>query len=62
MEDAKKAVKDALGYDCYGTTDVYELIDHPEVNTVYIFASWEAHIPLSIYAMKAGKAVACEVA
>lgn len=62
VEDAKKAVKDALGYDCYGTTDVYELIDHPEVNTVYIFASWEAHIPLSIYAMKAGKAVACEVA
>ena len=62
VEDAKKAVKEALGYDCYGTSDVYELIDHPEVNTVYIFASWEAHIPLAIYAMKAGKAVACEVA
>ena len=62
LADAQKAVKEALGYDCYGTSDVYELIDHPEVNTVYIFASWEAHIPLAIYAMKAGKAVACEVA
>ena len=62
VADAQKAVKEALGYDCYGTSDVYELIDHPEVNTVYIFASWEAHIPLAIYAMKAGKAVACEVA
>ena len=62
MEAAQKKVKEKGGYDCKGTTNAYELIDDPDVNTIYIFAAWEAHIPLSIYSMKAGKAVACEVA
>lgn len=62
VEAAQEKVKTKGGYDCIGTTNAYELIDNPEVNTVYIFAAWEAHIPLSIYAMKAKKAVACEVA
>lgn len=62
VQAAQEKIKTKGGYDCRGTQNAYELIDDPEVNTVYIFAAWEAHIPLSIYAMKAGKAVACEVA
>ena len=61
-EDARKKVLDRSGKDCISTTNADELINNPDINTIYIFAAWEAHIPLSIAAMKAGKAVACEVA
>ncbi len=62
VEEKKQRIKDKYGKDVWGTTDPYELIDHPDVNTVIICSAWESHIPLSIYAMKAGKAVGCEVA
>ena len=38
-----------------------KLLADPNVNTVIISASWEAHVPLAIEAMKAGKAVGLEV-
>ena len=64
IEAAQKKLREdyKLDWEPYGTTDAYELIDRDDVDAVIIGAAWEAHIPLSIYAMKAGKAVGCEVA
>jgi len=38
-----------------------EILDNPEIDGIVIATAWEAHIPLSIAAMKAGKYVAMEV-
>ncbi len=61
-EKAMEYVKEKTGKTCLATTDANEIINNPEINLVFVFASWEAHIPLCIQAMKAGKAVAVEVA
>ena len=37
------------------------LCDDPEVDVVYNATSWDAHVPISVYAMKAGKHVMIEV-
>ncbi len=64
VEKAIKRIKEhyKLDWEPYGTTDAYELIDRDDVDAVVIAAAWEAHIPLTIYAMRAGKTVGCEVA
>lgn len=46
----------------FTTDDYHKLIAHSDVDVVMIFAAWEAHIPASIEAMRAGKPVAVEVA
>ncbi|MBE6608651.1 MAG: Gfo/Idh/MocA family oxidoreductase [Ruminococcaceae bacterium] len=43
------------------TTDYRELIDADCVDAVLCTAAWEAHVPVSIYSMRAGKPVGCEV-
>lgn len=45
----------------FGTTDSKELFAREDVDAVVISAAWEAHVPLAIAAMKAGKIVAMEV-
>ena len=64
IEKGKKRIKERyeLDWEPYGTTDAYELIDRDDVDAVVIAAAWEAHIPLTIYSMRAGKPVGCEVA
>lgn len=42
-------------------TDYKQCIDDPNVNTVMVSTAWEDHVEVSIYAMKAGKPVGCEV-
>ncbi|MBR2883179.1 MAG: Gfo/Idh/MocA family oxidoreductase [Clostridia bacterium] len=44
------------------TDDYHKLIACDEVDVVMIFAAWEAHIPASIEAMRAGKPVGVEIA
>ncbi|MBK9737022.1 MAG: Gfo/Idh/MocA family oxidoreductase [Saprospiraceae bacterium] len=39
-----------------------KLLDQKDVDAVFICTPWEWHTPMSLDAMKAGKAVACEVA
>lgn len=59
--DAAKNVREICGKAPASTTNPYELIKSDKVNCVMIFAAWEAHIPLAVEAMKAGKTVALEV-
>lgn len=42
-------------------SDYHQLLTDKNVNTVIIATAWEAHIPVAVAAMKAGKAVAMEV-
>ncbi len=44
-----------------GPGDYLNLLDQNNVDAVIISTPWEWHTPMSIAAMKAGKAVACEV-
>ncbi|MBR2883815.1 MAG: gfo/Idh/MocA family oxidoreductase [Clostridia bacterium] len=46
----------------FTTDDYHKLIACDEVDVVMIFAAWEAHIPASIEAMRAGKPVGVEIA
>ena len=46
----------------FTTDDYHKMIACDEVEVVMIFAAWEAHIPASIEAMKAGKPVGVEIA
>ena len=48
-------VKEKRGMQPAAYTDYNQLLDDPNVNTVIISASWEAHVPLAMAAMKKGK-------
>lgn len=60
-EDEAKRIKEARGVEPAKYTHHSELLSDPNVNTVIISASWEAHIPLAIEAMKKGKICGLEV-
>jgi len=50
----------AAGYS--GSKEVWkELCGRPDIDLVYICTPWEWHTPMSVFAMEAGKHVACEV-
>ena len=61
VEDEAKRVTEARGAEPAKYTYHGDLLDDPNVNTVIISASWEAHIPLAIEAMKKGKICGLEV-
>ena len=44
-----------------GTTNYMDIVNNPEIDAVMVFTAWEMHVPISVAAMKAGKAVAVEV-
>lgn len=54
-------VKEKRGMQPAAYTDYNQLLDDPNVNTVIISASWEAHVPLAMAAMKKGKVCGLEV-
>lgn len=60
-EAGAAAVKEVNGNTPLVFTDYKKLLELPEVDTVVVTAAWEAHIPVCIDAMLAGKAVASEV-
>ena len=64
-EKAAKAVQDKTGVRplAFSGSDVEyrRLCDSPKVDVVYNATSWNAHVPVSVYAMKAGKHVFIEV-
>lgn len=58
---AQELVKKYRGTAPAGYSDWHDAIDDKNVDAVCVFSSWETHIPMCIYAMKAGKRVASEV-
>ena len=60
-EDEAKRIFESRGVEPAKYTHHSELLSDPNVNTVIISASWEAHIPLAIEAMKKGKICGLEV-
>ena len=60
-EAAAKKVAECRGNTPTAYTDYKELLADENVQIVIISASWEAHVPLAIAAMRAGKVTALEV-
>ncbi len=60
-ESAAESVKEKSGKTAKSFTDYKEVLALKEVEAVIISASWEAHVPLAIESMKAGKIVGLEV-
>lgn len=56
-----EAVRAAYGRLPEVFADAEELIESPAVDTVLVLCAWEAHIPLAIRAMRAGKPAGVEV-
>lgn len=54
-------VKEKTGKTPFGTTNSDDVMKM-DIDAVMVMAAWEAHIPLAVAAMKAGKRVAMEVA
>jgi len=44
-----------------GNEDYKKLMDRKDVDAVVIATPWDLHTPMSVYSMKAGKTVGCEV-
>ena len=61
VQQTIEAVKEVNGNTPLGFTDYKELLKQANIDTVVVTAAWEAHIPVAIAAMRAGKAVASEV-
>ncbi len=61
VEDCQKLILEKRNVNVVGYASYEEVLQDSEVNTVIISASWEAHIPLAIASMKAGKATGLEV-
>ena len=55
MEDAAKAVQEASGITPELHRDYHEILRMESVEAVVIPAAWEAHIPIAVEAMRAGK-------
>lgn len=60
-EAAADLVNEKKGYRPIATTDYHDILKDENIDAVMIYAAWEAHIPIAIAAMKAGKYVAMEV-
>jgi len=64
-EQGRKAVQDKTGVRPLvfsGAAEAYKrLCDSPKVDVVYNCTSWDAHVPIAVYAMKAGKHALVEV-
>ena len=60
-ERAKEAVINKRGNTPVATLDYHELLKMEEVDAVITPSAWDAHVPICIDAMNAGKYVATEV-
>ncbi len=61
VDAAEELIRNRAAAKVLKTTDAMEVIKSDNVDILFIFAAWEAHMPLTIAAMKAGKPVAVEV-
>ncbi|MBO5364278.1 MAG: Gfo/Idh/MocA family oxidoreductase [Clostridia bacterium] len=61
IERAAKEMEERGWKEPKKTVDYREILNDKEVNTVFVFSSWETHVRIAIEAMRAGKAVGMEV-
>ena len=61
VDSCFERIKEKRGTEPARYTKHSQLLSDPNVNTVIISASWEAHVPLAIEAMKNGKVCGLEV-
>lgn len=61
VEKQQGIINETHGYTPKGTTDWHDIIAADDVDAVFIFSSWETHVPIAVAAMEAGKPVATEV-
>lgn len=61
VQQAIEKVKTLTGKDTIGTLEYRDIIRNPQIEAVFIFSSWETHIPMCIEALNAGKHPALEV-
>ncbi|MBQ8294983.1 MAG: Gfo/Idh/MocA family oxidoreductase [Clostridia bacterium] len=61
VADLQNIIEEARGMRPAGYVDAAELLKDENVNTVVISAAWEAHVPLAVASMEAGKITALEV-
>lgn len=61
LQRTADAVKEVNGNTPALFTDYQQLLKIDSIDTVVVASTWETHIPISIAAMRAGKAVGCEV-
>ncbi len=61
VDEVISYMKEHKDLDLWGTTDYRELVTSSDIDAVVIACSWEMHVPISVAAMRAGKAVALEV-
>ncbi len=61
VEECQNLIFEKRNVQVAGYSNYEDVLKDEKVNTVIISASWEAHIPLAIASMKAGKATGLEV-
>lgn len=61
VEKAQELCEEKKGVKPLGFTDYRQVLALEEIEIVFVYSSWSSHIKISIEAMKAGKAVGCEV-
>ena len=61
VEKAQNNIEEQCGVRPEGTTDYREVNAREDIEAVFIFTSWQTHIPIAVDAMKHGKTPAMEV-
>lgn len=61
VRDAQAVVKEKRNNTPLGTDDFRKVIECDDVDLVVVTSAWEAHIPIALASMEAGKPVAVEV-
>ena len=61
VEDAQSNIEQQCGVRPEGTCDYREVNARDDIEAVFIFTSWQTHLPIAVDAMKHGKTPAMEV-
>lgn len=62
IDNAKEICESKRGWkDIFTTTDYKKVVECDKVDIVFVFSSWDIHVPAALYSMRHGKNVAIEV-
>lgn len=60
-DEAKEYCDRKFESDTFATPDWHQMIDKNKIDALFVFSSWESHLPITIAALEAGIPVGCEV-